>query len=133
MISGYAVTSGFYFESNKEMIVASSPRAQGQTKSTEENLLGAVVMMPYDSSLPSEDLVQVKLVSGDGYTWQPDVVLVGLTFASYFGATLESVDINKDNLDDLLVGAPFQDGADDNGDFTKANTGCVYIYSEKVR
>ncbi len=34
------------------------------------------------------------------------MLLCGLQFGSYFGAALCAVDVNNDDLDDLLVGAP---------------------------
>ena len=52
---------------------------------------------------------------------QRKLVFVVLQFGSYFGAALCVVDVNDDDLDDLLVGAPLYHGK--HGD-----EGKVYVY-----
>ncbi|XP_070211198.1 integrin alpha-4-like [Littorina saxatilis] len=60
-----------------------------------------------------------------GYSHKFDVVLVkeGEQFGSYFGAALCAADLNGDNLDDLLVGAPMYSEQYDEGR--------VYVYINK--
>ena len=52
-------------------------------------------------------------------------VLTGEKFASSFGYTLATVDINGDNRQDLFVGAPFYHGED----LSEHTGGAVYVYT----
>ena len=78
------------------------------------------------------------------YEDNPGLAIYGIlrennTFGSYFGASLVSVDINHDDLDDLIVGAPLECGAEslsrDPGSCADGleDAGCIYIYSDLVR
>ncbi|CAG7682575.1 unnamed protein product, partial [Allacma fusca] len=59
-----------------------------------------------------------------------EFAIKGEQFGSYFGASLESVDINGDGFDDLLVGAPLMDTHRVKVNSSIAGDhGCVYIYT----
>ena len=74
----------------------------------------------------------MKSVSNDN-NWEPHVALSGGGgFGSYFGASLESVDINNDGLDDLIVGAPFESGTKAGQTDEAEDAGCIYVYSQLV-
>ena len=118
---GYSVTSGKYFNLNQEMMAASAPRSAGGKLTGE--LLGSVLIMNYDSPARSPG----------PFCWTPSAVALGggNELGTYFGASLESVDINKDGLDELIVGAPLECGTKISGEDCAGteDSGCIYIYS----
>ncbi|OTF72188.1 hypothetical protein BLA29_001112 [Euroglyphus maynei] len=75
---GYSITSGNYFQRNREMIVVGIPR---------KNLTGSVILF--------------TKISG-----QNKIVLNGQQMCEYFGHSLLTIDANQDGFDDLLVAAP---------------------------
>lgn len=92
---GMAVTSG-RFINNQTTFVAGAPRSNGT---------GKVVFFGKDKG---SSMLQTALV------------LDGEQFASSFGYSLASLDLNNDGYIDLIVGAPFYHG--------KGEGGAVYIY-----
>ena len=126
---GYSVTSGRYFD-GEELIAGSSPTSPGGR--TCGLLFGSVLIMSHDSAAPPH---KVQWPS-DYFPWGPRVIINGGAFGSYFGAAMESVDVNRDGLDDLIVGAPLEcvsktGGATDGQDCIE-EAGCVYLYSHHV-
>ena len=117
--SGYAVSSGQYFDPKSQMVAVSSPREGGELC---QELGGSVLIMNVSEESP----------------WAPYVALHGSnnSFGSYFGAAMESVDINNDGLDDLIVGAPLEcageAGETQYCDVGTEDAGCIYIYSQQV-
>nr|XP_042897311.1 integrin alpha-PS1 isoform X2 [Parasteatoda tepidariorum] len=92
---GMAVTSGAFFN-GKQSYVAGAPRSNGT---------GQVVFF---TKINKAVIFDVQLI------------LSGDNFASSFGYSLTSIDINNDGYLDLVVGAPFY--------FKKGKGGAVYIY-----
>ncbi|XP_064648554.1 integrin alpha-PS1-like isoform X2 [Lineus longissimus] len=98
---GYSVTAGKFL--NNEMTYASgSPRA---------NETGRVVLF-------TENKVPKYL------KFEPQHILKGEQFGSYFGAEVLSIDVNNDGLLDLVIGAPFYHG-------TRVG-GKIYIYMNSL-
>lgn len=93
---GMAVTAG-KFINNRMTYVAGAPRSNGT---------GRVVFF----SKESEGLSNLRTL----------LILDGDQFASSFGYSLASLDLNKDGFIDLVVGAPFYHG--------KGEGGAIYIY-----
>ncbi|XP_060600943.1 integrin alpha-2-like [Ruditapes philippinarum] len=91
---GYTVTSARLIRTNANYIIAGAPRA---------NLNGSVFVFEYKS---------------DQILNEP---LIGDQLGSYFGSVLCAADVNNDQLDDVIVGAPF---------YSTNNTeeGRVYVY-----
>ncbi|XP_053373891.1 integrin alpha-2-like [Mercenaria mercenaria] len=94
---GYTVTSARLYRTNTNYIIAGAPRA---------NLNGSVFMFEYKS---------------DRILNEP---LIGDQLGSYFGSVLCATDINNDQLDDIIVGAPY---------YSTNNTeeGRVYVYMNR--
>ncbi|UYV76284.1 ITGA7 [Cordylochernes scorpioides] len=92
---GMSVTSGRFFKGEMNF-VGGAPRANGT---------GQVVFFRKQLSDSTFEVVHV---------------LNGEQFASSFGYTLTSLDLNNDSLVDLVVGAPFY--------YAKGEGGAVYIY-----
>ncbi|CAN7988760.1 unnamed protein product [Ixodes hexagonus] len=92
---GMSVTSGRFFH-NQTTFVAGAPRSNGT---------GRVVFF-------DKDKASTKLHTA--------LILDGEQFASSFGYSLTSLDLNSDGFIDLVVGAPFYHG--------KGEGGAVYIY-----
>lgn len=92
---GMSVTSGRFFN-NRMTYVAGAPRSNGT---------GKVVF--FDKGEESSNLRTLLILDGE-------------QFASSFGYSLTSLDLNKDGLTDLVVGAPFYHG--------KGEGGAIYIY-----
>ncbi|KAG0428530.1 hypothetical protein HPB47_024486 [Ixodes persulcatus] len=92
---GMSVTSGRFFH-NQTTFVAGAPRSNGT---------GKVVFF-------DKDKASTKLHTA--------LILDGEQFASSFGYSLTSLDLNSDGFIDLVVGAPFYHG--------KGEGGAVYIY-----
>ncbi|KAK0162059.1 hypothetical protein PV327_008427 [Microctonus hyperodae] len=89
---GYAVSSGRFFDKNKLLYVGGGPGS---------HIMGQVAIMD-----PSVD--PATIISR----------LNGNNMGEYFGASLAACDMNHDELDDLIIGAPYW--GNDNGR--------VYIY-----
>ncbi|XP_063977338.1 uncharacterized protein LOC135162618 [Diachasmimorpha longicaudata] len=81
-LSGYSVTSGFYFDDKRRWYVASAPQTN--------DLKGKIEIFQYDGNHPFRG---VKIVTGT-------------QSGEYFGASLTSCDVDNDGRDDLIVGAP---------------------------
>ncbi|XP_075535810.1 integrin alpha-PS1-like isoform X1 [Dermacentor variabilis] len=92
---GMSVTSGKFFK-NSMQYVAGAPRSNGT---------GKVVFFGKEKGLSNLRTL---------------LILNGEQFASSFGYSLTSLDLNKDGLIDLVVGAPFYHG--------KGEGGAIYIY-----
>jgi peroxiredoxin len=45
-----------------------------------------------------------------GYSGEPDMIITGEEALDYFGVSLACLDVNKDGLDDIIVGAPGHNG-----------------------
>ncbi|XP_015431891.1 PREDICTED: integrin alpha-5-like, partial [Dufourea novaeangliae] len=82
--SGYAVTSGNYFEKGELWFASSSPHAN--------NMHGKVVIFNFSNNDNKKSTVK-KTVYGD-------------QLGEYFGAALTSCDLNNDYKDELIIGAP---------------------------
>ena len=72
------------------------------------------------------------------YIGETLVTIIGPAFGSYFGAAMTSLDINGDELDELIVGAPLECGGAEGSDTEvdcadSEDAGCIHIYSQKVR
>ncbi|OAD54548.1 Integrin alpha-5 [Eufriesea mexicana] len=80
---GYAVTSG-YFTNDQLWFVSSAPRAF--------NIYGSVIMFTFSNN----DNTKLKVKKS----------LNGEQHGEYFGAVLTSCNLNGDNKDELIVGAP---------------------------
>ncbi|KFM66138.1 Integrin alpha-PS1, partial [Stegodyphus mimosarum] len=93
---GMSVTTGVFFD-GKRSFVGGAPRSNGT---------GQVIF--FTKGKVGEAVFDVQLI------------LNGEQFASSFGYTLASIDINSDGYLDLAVGAPFY--------YSKAKGGAVYIY-----
>ena len=124
------MTSGRYFDSSdaNEMVAASAPRSAGGKACG--MMLGSALIIKSDSAEESNQ----------NFKWKPYVTLRGFGgFGSHFGASMESVDINKDGLDDLIVGDPSEcgveeaDQAEEPCEDRASDAGCIYIYSHLVR
>ena len=116
------------------MVAAGAPRSSGGRPCGA--LLGSVLIMSYASAAPSQK-VRPKADTHREHGWKPYVTVGGGGLGSYFGSAMESVDMNNDGKDDLIVGAPLECGAE-RGETDRActgneDTGCVYIYSQLVR
>ncbi|GIY22456.1 integrin alpha-PS1 [Caerostris darwini] len=92
---GMSVTSGNFFN-GKRSFVSGAPRSNGT---------GQVVFFAKNRN----DVV-----------FEVQLILHGEKFASSFGYSLTSIDINSDGYVDLVVGAPFY--------FDKGKGGAIYIY-----
>ncbi|GFY75594.1 integrin alpha-PS1 [Trichonephila inaurata madagascariensis] len=92
---GMSVTSGNFFN-GKRSFVGGAPRSNGT---------GQVVFFTKKRN---------------DVTFEVQLILNGEKFASSFGYSLTSVDINSDGYVDLVVGAPFY--------FDKGKGGAIYIY-----
>lgn len=100
IISGYAVTSGSYFSTEHDDYATGAPRANG--------LRGKVIIL---------DHTTIK----EQFSIDPVVDISGEQIGEYFGAALASCDINGDDKDELLVGAPYWTLISDEGR--------IYIYT----
>ncbi|KAK5648902.1 hypothetical protein RI129_003794 [Pyrocoelia pectoralis] len=96
---GYAVTSGYFFNSSHLLYVTGAPRSR--------NLVGQILV--YEFVNASDQALVVK-DSKQGYQ-----------YGEYFGAALCAGDINEDGYDDLIVGAPFYTS-------TKYNEGRIFVF-----
>ncbi|GFT77731.1 integrin alpha-PS1 [Trichonephila clavipes] len=92
---GMSVTSGNFFN-GKRSFVGGAPRSNGT---------GQVVFFTKKRN---------------DVTFEVQLILNGEKFASSFGYSLTSIDINSDGYVDLVVGAPFY--------FDKGKGGAIYIY-----
>ncbi|GIY00013.1 integrin alpha-PS1 [Caerostris extrusa] len=92
---GMSVTSGNFFN-GKRSFVSGAPRSNGT---------GQVVFFAKKRN---------------DVTFEVQLILHGEKFASSFGYSLTSIDINSDGYVDLVVGAPFY--------FDKGKGGAIYIY-----
>ncbi|XP_014673842.1 PREDICTED: integrin alpha-4-like, partial [Priapulus caudatus] len=93
---GYDISSGVFFPDKKVLNVVGVPRAR------RSSFVGEVYIY-YDD-------------------FKYLIKKVGAVSGEYFGAAVAAIDINKDGLDDLIVGAPF---------YYEENTvdeGCAYVY-----
>ncbi|CAH1163665.1 unnamed protein product [Phaedon cochleariae] len=97
ILFGYAVTSGYFYQDETLYYAASTPKGN--------DYKGKVVIFEFDSS---------RAIQGKE-------TKLGEQFGEYFGASIASGKINSDNLDDLVVGAPyFKDKS--------YNEGRVYVF-----
>ena len=108
---GYSVgigRFGFWHEANGSQTIVSGATRSGQH--------GAVIFLPFTWE------------TGDHLSLTDDrFVLNGTKMGSAFGYSLAVLDINADGFDDLVVGAPFEHRADEDGHFG----GIVYVYFSK--
>ena len=104
---GMSVTSGRFFNS-KVYYVTGAPQA-GKDSTTRT---GEIYFFETD---PSGNQLQVD----------PKLTLIGEAFGAGFGHSLATLDANGDGSPDLLVGAPFYDGA------KPGEGGAVYLYLSK--
>ncbi|XP_047355719.1 integrin alpha-8-like isoform X2 [Vespa velutina] len=81
---GYSTTSGFYFSKQERLFASSSPRSN--------NMKGYVIIY----SFPKYSGEKIDISN----------TLNGYQYGEYFGASLASCDLNNDDKDDLIVGAP---------------------------
>ncbi|XP_046822776.1 integrin alpha-8-like isoform X2 [Vespa crabro] len=81
---GYSTTSGFYFSKQERLFASSSPRSN--------NMKGYVIIYSFPKY--------------SGKTIDISNTLNGYQYGEYFGASLASCDLNNDDKDDLIVGAP---------------------------
>lgn len=96
--AGYAMTSGEFFSSGLTYLAIGVPRA---------DLVGKVIFFNTES-------VKYEFSEADFELKGIDEGNKKLPMNSYFGGSLCSVDVNKDGIDDLLVGAPlYSNGIDD--------------------
>ncbi|XP_057670200.1 integrin alpha-PS4-like isoform X2 [Diorhabda carinulata] len=95
---GYSVTSGYYYGKGKLYYASSSPRGVYYR--------GQVVVFQFNEDNKIINTKETK---------------AGQQFGEYFGACLASGDLNNDNFDDLLVGAPYYKG-------NLYNEGRVYVF-----
>ncbi|CAG7830391.1 unnamed protein product, partial [Allacma fusca] len=95
---GYAVTSGNYFRRNEILFAASSPRAEARIITSYgdrsvQDILGAVLIIKAES-LTRNSYYNPHLEEYRRDIWYDEFAIKGEQFGSYFGASLESVDIN---------------------------------------
>ncbi|KAL2744661.1 integrin alpha-8-like isoform X1 [Vespula maculifrons] len=81
---GYSTTSGFYFSKQERLFASGSPRGN--------DMKGYVIIY----SFPEYSGERINISN----------TLNGYQYGEYFGATLASCDLNNDDKDDLIVGAP---------------------------
>lgn len=117
--TGYAITSGYFYKKNHQLYyVTGLPRGHKKTDSALGIVYGSVLVFNF-----TNDALRIK----DQYSISLKVEFYGTQFGEYFGASLAAGDLNGDNLDDLIVGAPYRTN-DKNG----YNHGSVYvIYGHK--
>ncbi|CAG7716266.1 unnamed protein product, partial [Allacma fusca] len=127
---GYAVTSGNYLDRSETLYAASSP---GGGSKQFGPMLGVVLI------ITAKSFLSYKLFNEAGKipktAWEEKYLFVGKKFGSNFGAALQSIDINGDGLDDLLVGAPLEENSDAIfiSGMNVNEHGCVYIYTALER
>ncbi|CAG7826326.1 unnamed protein product, partial [Allacma fusca] len=122
---GYAVTSGNYLDQAEILYAASSPGGN----SNSGPMSGVILIISAESFLPSKKFQDADKIEYNYKHWKEKYQLAG-KFGSYFGAALQSIDINGDGLEELLVGAPLQENSDKKSISGPINEhGCVYIYS----
>ncbi|XP_060604732.1 integrin alpha-4-like, partial [Ruditapes philippinarum] len=108
---GYASTSGKYFSDGKTYFVFGAPR---------DDMKGAITFF---SANEDKHVYQNALMNLKGMESGKDLPL-----NTYFGATLCTMDVNNDNKDDLLVGAPMYSTLT-NDIFTEGiEIGMVFVY-----
>ena len=98
---GLSVTSGKYFDGELQF-AAGAPHVNGREGSGEIHFF-------------SRNIATSRLEA------KADRKLTGGRFGAGFGYSLETLDVNGDGLDDLIVGAPFTDNDGKGG-------GAVYVY-----
>uniref|UniRef100_A0A8C5AZI6 Integrin, alpha 9 n=1 Tax=Gadus morhua TaxID=8049 RepID=A0A8C5AZI6_GADMO len=86
---GYAVTAGHFSAPNVMDVAAGAPQSSGSGK------VGPLALLHYVLN-----------------------IIVWITMGSYFGSSLCGVDLNRDGLSDLLVGAPMHSHVRDEGQVT---------------
>ncbi len=119
---GYSVSSGRYFRKEKVLYVAGSPRAYRR---------GAVTIFdepPYNKGINETYKRQIKEIQ--------EIVVPSKreknSFGSYFGSVIYTVDLDGNELDELVVGAPMYSFMGQNTE--AGDHGCVFIYNkDKVR
>ncbi|CAG7832320.1 unnamed protein product, partial [Allacma fusca] len=128
---GYGITSGNYYDRHVIDYAASSPL--GGASASGWDFVGVVLIVEAKSFLNSTKIP--KQTDNELPLWTQKDIIKGTYFGAYFGAALESLDINNDGLDDLVVGAPFEENI---GRTTSSPTrtpmkehGCIYIYGVK--
>ncbi|XP_071451532.1 integrin alpha-PS4-like [Hetaerina americana] len=84
---GYQVSSGYFFDENELWYATSAPRAA--------NILGKVIF--YKKSL--DNIHRHIMVDTNHH-------VMGIQCGEYFGASIAAGDINNDDYEDLIVGAP---------------------------
>lgn len=94
------MTSGKFIWERTLLYAGGSPKGQ--------NLLGEVLIFDADE--------------------RPKVTIKGTQFGSYFGSVLTSINANKEEKDELLIGAPMFDESITTGD-SFVDHGAVYLYS----
>ncbi|CAG7733710.1 unnamed protein product [Allacma fusca] len=128
---GYGITSGNYFEENVILYAASSPL--GSPSDSESDYVGVVLVVEAESFLKSNLFRNPERIQNT--RWEHKAIITGTYFGAYFGAALESLDINNDGLDDLIVGAPFEENTGRRSSSAARigmkEHGCVHIYTTK--
>uniref|UniRef100_A0A0C9RXW8 ITGA8_5 protein n=1 Tax=Fopius arisanus TaxID=64838 RepID=A0A0C9RXW8_9HYME len=90
-LTGYSVTSGFYFDDETRWYVAAAPQTS--------DLKGKIEIFQYDGNHAFRGVRIVK----------------GMQNEEYFGASVTSCDVDNDRRDDLIVGAPSWSDKGDEG------------------
>ncbi|XP_026477791.1 integrin alpha-4-like [Ctenocephalides felis] len=89
---GYQVSSGYFYNRDKVLYVASAPRSMYK---------GKVIIFEFARTTREAMIIKQELV--------------GQTIGEYFGASVTSGDLDNDGLDDLVVGAPQWSSVEDEG------------------
>ncbi|GAB6022617.1 hypothetical protein CHUAL_006712 [Chamberlinius hualienensis] len=101
---GFSVTSGYFMDNGEVQFVIGAPK-QETNKISKDFYKGKVFMLNPDNN---------DIYTGDN--------LIGEQMGEYYGASVCAVDLNNDQLDDLLVGAPLYSA------FDYGDEGRVYVY-----
>ncbi|XP_034049610.1 integrin alpha-3b isoform X2 [Thalassophryne amazonica] len=95
---------------------------RGYSVLEEKKLLSSDSYTVVTGSPRNESKGSVMFARGKGSSLIPELVIPGKQVGSYFGSSLAAIDLNNDNWNDLLVGAPFYFNRE------KDEGGAVYIF-----